>query len=142
MADYDTAGYLDGLDVTHMDYKALFDEFRGRRDVLFLVDPPYLSTDTSTYNSDKYWRLGDYLDVLHVLADSNYIYFTSNKSQIVELLDWLTANYGLKTPLCGAATRTHEVKSHTCRFTDMMLYKKYDGAAVEGVCEWHINTPS
>jgi hypothetical protein len=91
-----------------------------------LVDPPYLSTDTSTYNSDKYWRLGDYLDVLHVLTDGNYIYFTSNKSQIVELLDWLTVNYGLETPFCGATVKTHEVNSLTCKFTDMMLYKKYD----------------
>lgn len=114
---YDASGYLDGLEVTHMDYKALFAEFRGRSDVLFLVDPPYLSTDTSTYNSDKYWRLRDYLDVLHVLRDSRYVYFTSNKSQIVELLDWLAANYGLKTPFCGATVKTHEVKSHTCHPT-------------------------
>jgi site-specific DNA-adenine methylase len=121
--NYNTSDYLHGLEVTHVDYKALFAEFRGRRDVLFLVDPPYLSTDTSTYSSDKYWRLGDYLDVLHVLTDSNYIYFTSNKSQIIELLEWLTVNYGLETPFCGATTKIHEVRSHTCKFTDMMLYK-------------------
>ncbi len=124
--DYDVSSYLDGLEVVRMDYKVLFEEYKGRPDVLFLVDPPYLSTDTSTYNSDKYWRLRDYLDVLHVLADSNYIYFTSNKSQIIELLDWLTTNHGFKTPFCGATVKTHEVKSLKYKFTDMMLYKKRD----------------
>jgi site-specific DNA-adenine methylase len=106
-----------------MDYKALFAKFRDFKDVLFLVDPPYLSTDTSTYNSDKYWHLRDYLDVLHVLSGGNYVYFTSNKSQIIELLDWMSANFNIITPLSGAVVKTHQVNSRTCKFTDMMIYK-------------------
>jgi D12 class N6 adenine-specific DNA methyltransferase. len=123
--DYVVAGYLDGLEVLRKDYKVLFEEFRGRRDVLFLVDPPYLSTDTSTYNSDKYWRLKDYLDVLHVVTNDNYVYFTSNKSQIVELLDWFAENYGYRTPFSDAVVKTNQVRGKVIDYTDIMLYKKY-----------------
>lgn len=56
-------------------------------DTVFLVDPPYLSTDVGTYN--MYWKLSDYLDVLTILAGHHFIYFTSNKSSIIELCEWM-----------------------------------------------------
>jgi len=122
---YNVDGYLDGLEVVKYDYMELFGQFAGRKDVLFLVDPPYLSTDTSTYSSDNYWKLKDYLDVLLILAKDNYVYFTSNKSQIIELCDWFADNYSLNTPFSNAAVVTYQVKGHACKFTDMMYYKKY-----------------
>lgn len=45
LADYDSTGYLDGLEIAHCDYRELFDKYKDRDDVVFLVDPPYLSTD-------------------------------------------------------------------------------------------------
>lgn len=123
--DFHVDGYLDGLEVVKCDYMELFRQFAGRKDVLFLVDPPYLSTDTSTYGSDNYWKLKDYLDVLLVLTKDNYVYFTSDKSQIVELCDWFAVNYGLNTPFSNAAVVTYQVKNYACKFTDMMYYKKY-----------------
>ena len=81
----EASDYLEGIHVTRKDYKQLFDEYKYIDSVVFLVDPPYLSTDTNTYNSKDYWKLRDYLDVLDLLHDHSYFYFTSNKSQIVEL---------------------------------------------------------
>ena len=52
-----------------------------------LVDPPYLSTEVGTYK--MLWRLADYLDVLTVLKGHSFVYFTSNKSSILELCDWM-----------------------------------------------------
>lgn len=84
-SNYETDDYLAGVEIVHQDYKELFDQYKDLDNVVFLVDPPYLSTDTSTYNSNNYWKLKDYLNVLDVLVNTNYLYFTSNKSQIVEL---------------------------------------------------------
>ena len=75
--------YLDGLTVTSCDYKELYEQYKDVPDVVFLVDPPYLSTEVGTYK--MYWRLSDYLDVLTVLNGHSFVYFTSNKSSIVEL---------------------------------------------------------
>lgn len=123
-SDYKAEGYLDGIEVRKQCYKTLFAEFRSVPSVLFVVDPPYLSTDTRTYSSDKYWKLKDYLDVLHVLSHGNYIYFTSNKSQIIELCDWFADNYGLATPFSNSAVLTHQVKGKVVNYTDMMLVKR------------------
>lgn len=90
--DYDAEGYLEGLEVVHKDYRELFAEFRDDRDAVFLVDPPYLTTEATTYSNEGYWRLTDYLDVLNVLEESRYLYFTGSKSQIVELCGWINAN--------------------------------------------------
>lgn len=92
--------YLDGLTVTSCDYKELYERYKDVPDVVFLVDPPYLSTEVGTYK--MYWRLSDYLDVLNVLHDKPFVYFTSNKSSIMELCEWLGNNNTLGNPFENA----------------------------------------
>lgn len=93
--------------------------------IVFLVDPPYLSTDTKSYNNDSYWRLRDYLDVLKVLDGSDYFYFTSNKSQIVELCEWIETRTSTGNPFEGAMmTTTGGSVNYNSSYTDIMLYKK------------------
>lgn len=130
MSNYDckASEYLDGLDIVHCDYKELYNKYKDIPGVLFIVDPPYLSTDTSTYHSDKYWRLRDYLDVLNVLVDTNYIFFSSNKSSLIELCEWLDDNKkGFSNPFAQSVLNTQNVTlNKTASYTDLMLYKFID----------------
>lgn len=123
-SDYVTEDYTDGLEIVKMSYIDLYNNFKDQKNVLFIIDPPYLSTDTSTYNSNSYWKLKDYLDVLNVLATGKYIYFTSNKSSIVELCDWFSSNYNLENPFSKAKIETYKTTiNKSSKYTDMMLYK-------------------
>lgn len=88
--------YLAGLEIESCDYRELFERFKDVPGVVFLVDPPYLSTDVGTYR--MYWRLADYLDVLSVLSGHNFVYFTSEKSCLVELCEWMGRNPSLGNP--------------------------------------------
>ncbi|EFZ37001.1 D12 class N6 adenine-specific DNA methyltransferase [Hoylesella oralis ATCC 33269] len=113
--------YLEGLTITSVDYKQLFNQYKDRPDVVFLVDPPYLSTDVGTYK--MYWRLSDYLDVLEVLTGHSFVYFTSNKSSILELCDWIGRNKNMDNPF-KKCTKV-EVNAHmnyNATYTDIMLY--------------------
>ena len=115
-SNYNASGYLDGIQVECSDYKQLFNKYKDCANVVFLVDPPYLSTETGTYKS--YWKLKDYLDVLTVLDKSNYFYFTSNKSQIVELCEWIEGRAPIANPFRGATTETMNTReSHEYRST-------------------------
>lgn len=117
--------YLDDIDVVKYDYKVLFNRYKIEKDVVFLVDPPYLSTDTSTYNSKDYWKLRDYLDVLDLLHDHRYFYFTSNKSQVVELCEWVETrtSYNANPFKEANCTTTSNKTSHNAGYTDMMYYR-------------------
>jgi D12 class N6 adenine-specific DNA methyltransferase. len=121
--NFNAKNYLKGLKIVKEDYLALFEVYRDRENVLFLIDPPYLSTDTTTYCSDKYWRLKNYLDVLNTLKTDNYFYFTSSKSQLVELCEWFELNCGLLNPFGGSVLRTNQVNGNVVNYMDMMLYK-------------------
>lgn len=122
---FDAVGYLDGIEIVKCDYADLFDRYKGRLDVLFVVDPPYLSTDTGTYRSDKYWKLRDYLDVLKVLPGQNYVFFTSDKSSLVELCQWMAENPLEGNPFTGAKIKSHySATTHNTGYTDMMLYRE------------------
>lgn len=124
-ADYNADGYLSSVERIQGDYRNVFKEFKDVKGVVFLVDPPYLSTDTKTYNSDSYWKLRDYLDVLDVLDGSNYFYFTSNKSQIVELCEWIETRTYAGNPFSGAVmTTTSNSINYNSSYTDIMIHKR------------------
>lgn len=115
--------YLDGLTVVSCDYKELFQQYKDCPNVVFLVDPPYLSTEVGTYS--MYWKLSDYLDVLTILNGYQFVYFTSNKSSIVELCDWLGKNPTVGNPFRNC--KKVEFNAHmnyNARYTDMMFYTK------------------
>ena len=115
--------YLDGLEITSCDYKELFNRYKDTPGVVFLVDPPYLSTDVGTYN--MYWKMADYLDVLNVLAGHSLVYFTSNKSSILELCEWLGHNRSLGNPFENAVkVEFNAHMNYNASYTDMMLFKK------------------
>lgn len=118
LGDFNADGYLDGLTITHKDYRDLFAEYVNAPHVCFLIDPPYLSTQTLTY--EGYWHLSDYLDVLHTLNGTNYFYFTSDKSSIVELCAWLDREHRLANPFCGA-TRIEQTTNlnYNSHYTDI-----------------------
>ena len=121
-SNYDAAGYLDGLEIVSMCYKELFAKYKDLDNVIFLVDPPYLSTDAGTYKS--YWKLRDYLDVLDVLNGTNYFYFTSNKSSIIELCEWIETKTPMSNPFTGATTATmNATVNYSSSYTDIMIYK-------------------
>jgi methylase of polypeptide subunit release factors len=123
--DYVTDGYLDGLEVVRMDYSDLCEQYRNTPRALFIADPPYLSTDTSTYSSDGYWKLKDYLNVLTALDGLSYVYFTSNKSQIIDLCEWMDVNEGkVRNIFRGASIKTvHLSINYHAKYTDIMMYK-------------------
>ena len=122
VVDYPSCSdYLDGLTITSCDYKEVFEQYKDVPGVVFLVDPPYLSTDSKTYK--MYWKLSDYLDVLTVLSGHQFIYFTSNKSSIVELCDWIGKNKLFGNPFENCHRREFNAHmNYTASYTDIMLY--------------------
>ncbi len=122
---YDATGYLEGVEVVKMDYKALFEIYKDNSKVCFFVDPPYLSTDTATYSNCEYWKLKDYLDVLQVLQQNSYFYFTSNKSQIIELCDWVSSVSAAANPFENSVKKTVNTSvTHNAMYSDIMYHLK------------------
>ena len=113
--------YLDGLTIVSADYKEVFNQYKDVPGVVFLVDPPYLSTDSKTYKN--YWKLADYLDVLTVLVGHRFIYFTSNKSSIIELCDWMGRHREVGNPFKNCQRREFNAHmNYNASYTDIMLY--------------------
>ncbi len=122
-SDYRCDGYLEGLIITSLDYRELFEQYKDTPNVVFLVDPPYLTTDVGTYTMS--WKLSDYLDVLKVLNGTTFIYFTSEKSSIIELCQWMGNNQNLGNPFEKAVKV--ELKAHVnycSSYKDIMLYNQ------------------
>lgn len=119
--------YLQGIEVVSCDYKELFEQYKNTPNVVFLVDPPYLSTEVGTYN--MYWKMSDYLDVLRVLKEHAFVYFTSNKSSIVELCEWLGNNQTIGNPFARCRkVEFNATMNYNATYTDMMFYTEREAA--------------
>lgn len=115
-------GYLEGLEIVKSDYRKLASRYKDTSNVAFLVDPPYLSTEVGVYKN--YWRLKDYLDVFQVLDGIPFIYFTSEKSNILELVEWLQMNFEQFNVFAGVKRREcRNMVNSNYSYTDIMLYK-------------------
>ena len=113
--------YLEGIETVSCDYKELFNRYKDDPHAVFLIDPPYLSTEVGTYTMR--WQLTDYLDVLRTLDGTRYIYFTSNKSSIIELCEWMGKNKDLGNPFDGCERREFNAHmNYSSSYTDIMLY--------------------
>ena len=121
--DYDRASdYLDGLEICKCDYMRLFDEFKNNEKAFFICDPPYLNTDVTTYKMT--WTLRDYLRVLNCLRASQFAFFTSEKSSLIELLEWLEDKFSYNNPLKKANEyRIRTTVNGTAGYEDIMLLK-------------------
>lgn len=114
--------YLDGLTVVHSDYRELLQEYKGKNDVVFIVDPPYMNTDTKSYS--ERWNVADHMDTLHVLAGMSYLYFSSGKSPVIDICKWIDENQ-LSGNLTAGSRRISiaEHVSYNSHYTDIMLYR-------------------
>ena len=117
--DYNADGYLQGVEIVSCDYKVLFEKYKNSANVVFIADPPYLSTDVAPY--EMYWTLKDYLEVLNILVGTKFFYFSSDKSNIMELLDWLGANTNFKNPLKNANISRKYNTTNNIKFTNIMV---------------------
>ncbi|MBR2249506.1 MAG: DNA adenine methylase [Prevotella sp.] len=124
-ADFQAEGYLDGLRIEHCDYRILLNRYCNIPGVCFVADPPYLSTQVTPYKG--YWRLTDYLDVLTLLSGTNYIYFTSTKSGLIELCNWIGRQAGTAlNPLDRAEQVSRKTSlNYNAAYTEIMLYKHH-----------------
>ncbi len=117
--------YLQDVEIVSMDYRNLFNKYKDTKEVVFITDPPYLNTNIKTYNKANYWGIKDYLNVLDVLKGQSYFYFTSNKSQIVELCEWLGFQDLTTNPFFNAIKFSTSVgTSHNSDYTDIMYHCK------------------
>ena len=117
--------YLAGLEIVSCDYRELFEQYKDTPEVVFLVDPPYLSTDVGTYR--MYWSLADYLDVLSVLPGHKFIYFTSEKSCIIELCEWMGRHPSLGDPFARCQRREfNATMNYSAHYKDIMLFTTPD----------------
>lgn len=120
--NYNADGYLQDVEVTHLDYKALFEQYKDNSNVCFIADPPYFNTDVKSYSS--YWQIQDYFDVFKVLKNTSYFYFTSDKSQIIQLFDCLEQNFDFKHPFNDAKKSYVKVTINKFNYyNDIMIYK-------------------
>lgn len=121
--NYNTDGYLQRVERVQMDYKDLFKQYQHVENTVFLIDPPYLSTDTTTYNSKSYWKLSDYLNVLNCMQNSWYFYFTSEKSQIIELCEWIAEHTDFNNPFENSnKTVIGTQVTSNARYNDIMIW--------------------
>ena len=127
----DVSDYIAGLEFRKCDWKQLFDEFKDQDKVVFIADPPYLYSDKGGYQF-KGWNVYDNLNVLNVLRQKNYVFYTSTKSGIFEILKFLKEQ-GIEYKTCNQIEyKRHQINRRNVESTsELILYNFTEGSKEE-----------
>ena len=87
---YSAKGYLEGVEIARKDAMELIEEFDGK-DVVLVLDPPYLQTDKAGYKC--FWGLRDFLKLIRLVREP-FIFFSSENSDILPYIDDRIENDG------------------------------------------------
>lgn len=110
---------INQCEIRHQDWKTLFNEFKDLNNVCFIADPPYLTTNCNGYKN-LYFGLSDTLNTIEILKTNNYLYFASNKSELIELLNALTS-LGVKEIKYKIITKPHKTGGTTKPWDEYLI---------------------
>lgn len=117
--------YIEGIEFRNCDWKILFNEFKDNENVICIADPPYFNTSTGGYKGYE-WKMKDLLDTLMILEQNRYLYFTSQKTHIIEIINY-AKKYNTKLFDKGSIIEVHRgaIATNTKHETnfDVILYK-------------------
>lgn len=119
---YNTKGYLEGVEVVRDDYEVVLNKYKDLPNVIFLIDPPYLSTDNASYCNEEPYGLAWNIKLLDNIRHSKYILFTSERSEILDLMK--AVRNGAMLDGVEVRTRTYGVGTKSLRGTaarDMIM---------------------
>lgn len=118
--NYVVNGYLEGVEVVRMDWKEIVEQYRDVEDVVLIMDPPYMLTDVSAYSKETYWGIPECLDVAASCCANNFIYFTSDRSGIEKVLDWVSCHGDINNPFMQADRYVIQVRGKAVNYNDVM----------------------
>lgn len=121
-------GYLDGLEIVSKDYRDLMGDFSLKHNTVFLLDPPYLQTQMDGYNIQDKWGIKEHLQTLKVLNNCSFFYFTSDKSDVPELTQFISEFALTYTDPLSIENGTKKVirnytLNYSSEYKDVMYYK-------------------
>ena len=86
--------YLRGIDVIHADFEDIITTFIDKP-TLFIIDPPYLYSDKSVYNT-KYWKLDKYMLLIYMIMNMKHvIFFSQNGGEFSSIIESLDRYFGI-----------------------------------------------
>lgn len=125
----------DNLEIVHKDWETLYNEYKGRNNVVFILDPPYPMTYQTKYKG--YSFLNNQLKIIDLLkSENNVLLFSSEKSFILDCYNW---KYGVES--CNQETKIKVMnKTMTClpnrqyQHDEILIYKlaNYCNDCVDG----------
>lgn len=78
---------LPNIKVVHYEFETLVKKLKEeRKNVFYILDPPYLSTSKDYYKNDKYWGIEKTIAILKICFKYKCILFESDKSELLPLI--------------------------------------------------------
>lgn len=120
---YCADGYLDGLEIVRNGWRELVEQYKGREDVVLVLDPPYMLTDKTGYENESYWGFGECMDVVDACVGSKYMYFTSSRSGIEAMVEYICRRFAQCSLFEGAERRVVHVRGRSINYDDILYVK-------------------
>lgn len=117
----DVEDYLSGIEFVKSDWYDLFSEYRGKDNVVFIADPPYGLTYCGGYKDA--WDMLKTYKTLEILKQKRFVYFTSSKTGLIELIDYLNDTYKEDIQYKKEIIKRSNVNRYRIENIELLLYR-------------------
>lgn len=117
---YSANGYLDGLIIERDDFLKIYKKYEKNKNVVLVLDPPYLYTDISSYTAD--WNIDNFISLLQILQFP-YILFSSSKSKIIDFLKVSSSELPVTNIKDFIVKKVKNKVNFASEYDDLMIYK-------------------
>jgi len=123
---YDVSWFLKGIkdiEFVKCDWEELFNKHRDEENICFIADPPYFNTNQETYKNQC--NFNQFLKTLKIFNQSNFVYFTSEKSDLETLIKFINEQYLKENPIIYSKIiiKRHGRRKLLKPWNELMLFK-------------------
>ena len=122
--NYDVQWYknaLEGIEFVREDWQKLFERFKENEKVCFITDPPYINSDQSGY-AHKKWSFNDSLKTLKIFKHPHFIYFTSEKTNLFPIVEFIKDEFQPISYTCHIIQRK-PANNRSRSWNDLIIYR-------------------
>ena len=116
--------YIEGLEIVRCDWYELYNKYKDNDKVLFIADPPYFNTNCSGYKTFNF-TIQDTLKTLDILKHNRFIYFTSSKSLLIEIITYLKDKYNIEFKDYNIISIKRNIVNKTCKNNDDVIMYRF-----------------
>lgn len=121
LSDFKSVDYLKNVQTISEDFLTIKQKYKTHKKILYILDPPYFASNMAAYGKGHFWTLAKYLETIELVINNKFIFFSSDKSSVLELIDFFNKYLSETSKITYYKIQKNICLNKTARYNDNLI---------------------